>query len=369
MLELIKEELVMQGVSPLNFIHINFENLENIELYDYMKLHEYILDKVRSIKGKAYLFLDEIQEVEGWQKCVNSIRVNSDVDIYVTGSNAKLLSGEFATFLAGRYVEIIIYPFSFSEFTDIYLSVAGKVSVKDAFKQYIKLGGMPFLANLKFEENSCKQYLQDIYNSVVLKDVIQKNNIRDVDLLQRVIAYMTANIGRTFSANSISIYLKSENRSITGETVINYIKTCEEAFLIYCVKRQDIAGKKILIMNSKYYIADHGLGEAVYGGNNRDIEIVLENIVYMELLRRGKTVTVGKADNDKEIDFIAEGPGEKVYYQVCYILADESTKKREFGAFDRIEDNYPKIVISMDEFDMSEKGYKHMNICDFLLDV
>ena len=369
MLELIKEELVKQGISPSNFIHINFENLKNIELYDYIKLHEYILDKIKGIKGKAYLFLDEIQEVEAWQKCVNSLRVNSDTDIYVTGSNAKLLSGEFATFLAGRYVEFVIYPFSFSEFMDIYRSVTDEVSIKDVFKQYLKLGGMPFLANLKFDENSCKQYLQDIYNSVVLKDVIQRNNIRDVDLLQRVIAYMTANIGRTFSANSISKYLKSENRSVTGETVINYIKACEEAFLIYCVKRQDITGKKILAINAKYYIADHGLREAVYGGNNRDIEIVLENIVYLELLRRGKTVTVGKAEDDKEIDFIAEEAGEKAYYQVCYILADESTKKREFGAFDKINDNYPKVVLSMDEYDMSEKGYKHMNICDFLLGI
>lgn len=366
MLELIKEELKSQGIHEDSFICINFEDLQNAPLCDYMKLHEYISEKIKNMDGKVYIFLDEIQEVASWEKCINSLRVKFNVDIYVTGSNAKLLSGEFATVLAGRYVEIVIYPFSFSEFMEVYKETNADISVEQGFREYIHLGGMPFLSSLNYVEEPCMLYLKDVYNSVVLKDIMLRNKIRDADMLQRVIIYLLANVGRTFSANSVMRYFKSENRSITTETVVNYIKACEDAFLIYRAKRQDLMGKKILTVNEKYYTADHGLRQAVYGENNRDIEIVLENIVYMELLRRGYNVTIGKADT-QEVDFVAEKNGEKEYYQVSYILASEETKAREFGALAKINDNFPKYVLSLDEFNMGYDGYKHMNIRDFLL--
>ena len=364
MLELIKDELLSQGINEEQFISINFEDVDNAALCTFEALHKYISGKINSVNGKTYLFFDEIQEVKAWEKCVNSLRVKFDTDIYITGSNAKFLSGEFATHLAGRYVEFVIYPFSFAEFMNIYGTIYN-VSVAEAFKQYILFGGMPFLINLEFNPAPCNQYLQDVYNSVVLKDIMKRNNIRDVDLLERIIIYMMANVGKTFSATSISKYFKSENRKVSPETVLGYIKACENAFLFYRTRRQDLIGKKILTVNEKYYIADHGLREAVYGKNNRDIELVLENIVYMELLRRGYTVTVGKVNN-MEVDFVAEKQGELVYVQVSYLLASPETVEREFNALKSINDNYPKYVVSMDELDMSRDGIKHYNIKDFL---
>lgn len=317
------------------------------------------------MNDKSYLFFDEIQEVDAWEKCVNSLRVKFDVDIYITGSNAKLLSGEFATYLAGRYIEFVVYPFSFAEFVDMYYTLNPKANETEAFKQYILFGGMPFLMNLNLQAAPCNQYLQDVYNSVVLKDVMKRNNIRDVDLLERIIIYVLANVGKTFSSTSISKYFKSENRNVSPETILSYIKACEDAFLFYRARRQDLVGKKILTINEKYYVADHGLREAVYGKNNRDIEIVLENIVYMELLRKGYSVTIGKI-NSLEVDFVAEKQGELIYVQVAYILAADSTIKREFGSLKTINDNFPKYVVTMDEIDMSRDGIHHVNIRDFL---
>ena len=366
MLELIKEELLASGVSDKQFVSVNFENMSNAGLCEANALHAEISRRVSEIKGRAYLLFDEIQEASDWEKCVNSFRVEFDCDIYITGSNAKLLSGELATYLAGRYVEFVIYPFSFSEFMELYHTMQPNAAEPDVFKKYLSVGGMPYLGNLRFEEEPCRQYLQDVYNSVVLKDVVKRNNIRDVDMLGRIIAYVMANIGNTFSSTAVSKYLKSENRSVSPETILNYIKACEEAFLFYRVHRQDLQGKKILSVNEKYYIADHGIREAVFGGNMKDINLVLENIVFMELLRRGYRVAVGKAAA-KEIDFICEKQGGKLYVQVCYLLASEETVEREFGAYHGIRDNYPKYVVSMDELDMSRDGIKHRNIRDFLL--
>jgi len=317
-------------------------------------------------KSKVYLFFDEIQEVAGWEKCVNSFRVEFDCDIYITGSNAKLLSGELATYLAGRYVEFVIYPFSFAEFLELYNSVHLGVTKQEAFNKYLLFGGMPYLRNLRFEEAPSQVYLQDLFNSVVLKDIVKRNNIRDVDLLERIIAYVFSGIGTTFSAASISKYFKSENRVAAPETVMNYISHCIDAFLFYQVRRQDLQGKKLLTVNEKYYAADHGIREAVFGGNMKDINLILENVVYMELLRRQYKITVGKV-NEKEIDFVCEKRSEKLYVQVCYLLASEDTVAREFGALSSIKDNFPKYVVSLDEFDMSRDGIKHRNIRDFLL--
>ena len=366
MLNLIQDELAESGVDRSQFISLNFENMSNSHLCTATALHDEIIHRAREISGKVYLFFDEIQEVANWEKCINSFRVELDCDIYITGSNAKLLSGELATYLAGRYVEFVIYPFSFGEFIELYNTIYPGTDARKCFNEYLVLGGMPYLSNLRYDASASRQYLHDLFNSVELKDIIKRNNIRDVDMLERIIAYITSNIGTTFSSTAISKYLKSEGRSISTETVLNYIKACTDAFLFYQVKRQDLKGKKILTVNEKYYVADHGIREAVFGGNMKDINLVLENIVYMELLRRGYFVTVGKV-NDKEIDFVCERQGQKLYVQVSYLLASEETIRREFGAFENVRDNFPKYVVTMDEIDMSRNGIKHRNIRDFLL--
>lgn len=368
MLKLIMEELKQNKIDEKQFININFENLINIELTTADKLHEYILKKASEIKKKCYIFLDEIQEVKDWEKCINSLRVNEeyDFDIYITGSNAKLLSGELSTYLAGRYIEFVIYPFSFKEFLETLKSIQQDVSTREAFQKYVKFGGMPFLYNLAFEEEASLQYLKDIYSSIILKDITQRNKIRDTDLLERVISYLIMNVGNNFSATSISKFFKSENRKVSVETILNYIKAAEESFLIYKVSRDDLIGKKVLNVNEKYYIADHGMREAILGSNQRDINQIFENIIYLELLRKGYNVRVGKVDN-LEVDFVCTKGNEKIYVQVAYLLASPETIEREFTSLEKIDDNYPKYVISMDEFDMSRNGIIHINIIDFLM--
>ena len=366
MLKLIQEELIESGVDEKQFISINFENMRNAHLCSAEALHEEVTDRISKIMGKVYLFFDEIQEVVNWERCINSLRVEFECDIYITGSNAHLLSGELATYLAGRYVEFTVYPFSYEEFSILYRTVFPEASLQTTFSKYLIDGGMPYLSNLRYVEMPSQLYLQDLYNSVVLKDIVKRNNIRDVDLLERIITYITANIGNTFSATAISKYFKNEGRAVAPETILNYIKACEEAFLFYRVRRQDLQGKKILTVNEKYFIADHGIREAVLGGNMKDINLIFENIVFMELLRRGYSITIGKV-NDQEIDFIAEKQNQKFYVQVAYLLASEDTIHREFGVYDTIRDNFPKYVLSYDEFDMSRNGIKHMNIRDFLL--
>ncbi|MDY6053516.1 MAG: ATP-binding protein [Anaerovibrio sp.] len=366
MLELIQQELHEQGIPKKQFITINFENMSYAPLCSASALHEYIIKKATHIGGKVYLFFDEIQEVTDWEKCINSLRVELDCDIYITGSNARLLSGELATYLAGRYVEFIIYPFSFSEFCQLYQSIFPQADNHTCFSKYLVTGGMPYLSQLRYDAQASRQYLTDLFNSVELKDIVKRNKIRDVDLLERIIAYITSNIGNTFSANALSKYIKSEGRTVSAETVLNYIKACTDAFLFYQVKREDLQGKKLLTVNEKYYMADHGIREAVYGSNMRDINLVLENIIYMEMLRRGYKIHIGKI-KDKEVDFICTRQSQKIYIQVAYMLASPETIAREFGIFREIPDNYPKYVISMDEIDMSRDGIIHCNIRDFLL--
>ena len=366
MLELIKQELIESGTNPAQFISINFEDMNYAHLQTAKALHKEITKKASDINGKVYLFFDEIQEVKDWEKCINSFRVSLDCDIYITGSNAKLLSGELATYLGGRYVEFVIYPFSFAEFIELYKTVAPDESFQKCFQKYLLVGGMPYLANIRYADEPSKQYLHDLFSSVQLKDILKRNKIRDVDLLERIIAYVMANVGNTFSAASLARFLKSEQRTVAPETLLNYIKYCCNAYLFYQVKREDLQGKQILASNEKYYIADHGIREAVFGGNMKQINLTLENIVYLELLRRGYVVTVGRI-GDKEIDFVCHKRDEKLYVQVTYLLASDETIQREFGVYDNIRDNFPKYVVSLDEFDMSRNGIKHRNIRDFLL--
>ena len=366
MLELIKDELIEQGVSPSQCLSINFENMNNAYLCTADALHEEVSTIISQLDGKAYLFFDEIQEVLSWETCINSFRVEFDCDIYITGSNAKLLSSELATFLAGRYVEFVIYPFSFLEFTELFTQTHPQMSESELFANYLSLGGMPYLSNLRYDAVSSQLYLQDLFNSVVLKDIVKRHKVRDVDLLERIITYVFANIGNVYSASSISKYFRNENRIVAPETVLNYINHCTDAYLYYRVRRQDLHGKKLLTVNEKYYVADHGIREAVFGDNAKDINLILENIIFMELLRRGYSVTVGKSGT-KEIDFVCEQRNEVLYIQVAYLLATNETVEREFGAYDAIRDNHPKYIVTLDEFDMSRKGIKHRNIRDFLL--
>lgn len=366
MLELVKNELKESGIGEENFLCINFEQFSNSQFLDVESLYKKITDFQKNTKGKIYLFFDEIQEVDGWEKCINSCRIDFDCDIYITGSNAKLLSGELTTYLAGRYVEFVIYPFSFAEFFEMNRLKNPNVDKATCFMQFLKTGGMPFLSNFPDDDSAKSQYLIDIYNSVVLKDVVKRNNIRDVDTLERIVAYAFSNIGHIFSATSLSKYFKSENRKISHDTILNYLKFCSDAFLFYKINRYDLEGKKIVTVNEKYYCADHGLREALFGKNIQNIDQVLENIVCLELLRRNYKVYVGKK-GDLEIDFIAEKQGKKIYIQVAYLLANEETIKREFSVYNFVKDSYPKYVVSMDDLDFSQNGIIHKNIKDFLL--
>ena len=354
LLDLLRDEIG----DPKHSIYFNFESKKNAKYTNADTLYDYVIKKVGDSERKWYLFFDEIQEVTDWEEVINSFRVDFDADIYITGSNAKLLSGELATLISGRYVQFVIYPLSYKEFL--------LLNESKNFTDYLKLGGMPFISNIIGDEKAIHLYLEDLYNSVVLKDVVKRNNIRDVDLLERIITYVLANVGKTFSATSISKYFKNEQRKVSTDTVLNYIKACEEAYLFYKLKRQDIKGKKILEVSEKYFVADHGLREAVYGKHMEDIGQILENIVCLELLRRGYEVTVGMIDSE-EIDFIGVKNNEPIYVQVAYLMPEKSTQDREFNNLLKIEDNYPKYVVTMDEVNMSQNGIKHVNIKDFLL--
>lgn len=368
LLELTRDELRKSGISDNNIIYINFESLRYAELKKDMRLYRHITDLSDTIDGKIYILLDEIQEVDDWEKIINSFRVDLDCDIYVTGSNAKLLSGELATLLAGRYVEIRVYPLSFSEYIKFSENNedSKNKSIEKKFADYIRYGGLPGIHHLKWDENAVMQYLEDIYNSVILKDVVQRNNIRDTALLEAIIHYLMDNIGNVFSAKTVSDFLKNQGRKLSVETVYNYIEALQSAFIINKVKRFDIKGKKILETQEKYYMSDLGLRHAAIGYNDNDISGVLENVVYEELLRRGYKVYIGK-QGVAEVDFVAENTDDRIYIQVCYLLHEGDTE-REFAPLEAISDNYEKMVISADSLiKINRNGIKQKNIIDFLL--
>ncbi|MDR3299639.1 MAG: ATP-binding protein [Candidatus Accumulibacter sp.] len=372
MLELLRDELLEKGVPGERMISINFDDPQNYPLRDGARFHAYIASRVAQLGGerrsgeKVYLFFDEIQEVSAWETCVNGLRFLPDVDIYLTGSNANLLSGELATYLTGRYVRFEIHPFSFAEFSEMHRLLKGEKQIAEVFNDYIVFGGMPFLLNLGLRYAPSMQYLKDIYQSIVFKDILLRNNIRDVDLLRRIIAYIIENIGKTFSASAISKYIKSENRTVSTDTVLNHVRACEDAFLFQRLQRNDLQGKKLLTVNEKYYVVDHGLREAVCENNVKEIGIVFENMVYMELVRRGYSLTVGKV-GDLEINFVAQRQNELAYIQVSYYCGARETMDCELASLGKIISNYPKYIISLDDFDLSQNGIKHLNIRDFLL--
>lgn len=369
-LKLISEELLEKGVSPQNIIYINFESLMFDDLTEFKALYRYIIEKSQNLKGKIYILLDEIQEVQHWEKAINSFMVDLDCDIYITGSNANLLSSELATYIAGRYIEIKIYPLSFAEYIDFAKKQnPQKILTKEEyFEEYLQFGGLPGIHNFNYDKNNIYQYLADIYNSILLKDVIAKNNIRDVDLLERIVLYAFDNIGNTFSAKNVSDFLKSQGRKLSRETVYNYLKALENAYILSRVQRYDIKGKSILETMEKFYLMDLGFRHTKLGYRSNDIAGYLENIIYLELLRRKYTVNIGKLQT-KEIDFIGSFQEKKLYVQVTYLLSSPETIEREFSPLKNIEDNYPKYVLSMDNLKEDNiEGIIRKKIIDFLLE-
>ncbi len=362
-LTIIKDE-ILGDVPNKNKIYLNFESIEFLNVTNANSLLNYLEPLLENLKGKVYFFFDEIQLVNGWEKVINGLRVDRECDIYLTGSNTTLISGDLATFLAGRYVEFEIQPFSFGEFIQMFSYK--DLTNEELFEKFIKVGGMPFLKHFNLEETPSYKYLNDVYNTVLVKDVLQYNNIRNVDIFNRILSFVFENIGHTFSANSIRNYFKSESRKVSVDTILNYLEYCNQAFIIKKVPRYDTLGKKILKIDEKYYLTDHGFRQARGFSNTKDIERALENIVYIELLSRGFDVKIGKV-KDKEIDFIAKKGNTTHYYQVSYLMENEKTRKREFGVYKLIEDNFPKYVLSMDRLDFSQDGIIHKNIIEFLL--
>lgn len=363
-LNIIKDD-VLKDIPEENKIYMNFESFEFFEIKDAALLKNYLNENLKDKEGKVYFFFDEIQLVEDWENVINALRVSFDSDIYITGSNSKLISGDLATLLAGRYVEFEIQPFTFDEFSQIYKNL--NLNLDELFQKFIKIGGMPGLKYFNLEEEVSQKYLNDIYNTVLVKDVLNYNNIRDVDIFNRILSFAMQNIGATFSASAIKNYLKSENRNISVDTVLNYLEYCSRAFVLKKVPRCDLEGKKLLKVDEKYYLTDHGFRQSMGFSNVKDIERTLENIVYIELLSRGFDVKIGKV-KDREIDFVAKKREEIFYFQVAYLMENEKTRDREFGVYDLIKDNYPKYVLSMDKLDFSQRGIIHKNIIDFLLE-
>ena len=352
----IVEEIKKTGVLEENIILINLESGKYNFIQSREELDDIIYNKVKNLQGKVYLLFDEIQNVPDWQISINSYRVDYNCDIYLTGSNSKLLSGELATYIAGRYIEIKMYPFSFKESLLLNSDLT--------FEEYLLYGGMPFIQNLEAADKL--NYLELLYDSILIKDIVYRHNIKNIDLLKRILNYLVDNIGREFSVQNTFNVLKSEKRTVTKDLIYNYLNYLQEAMLIYKVSREDLKGKKLLKFNEKFYFSDWGFNEAIFRNNKLYIAQILENIVFVEFLRRGYKVTVGKL-RGSEIDFVCRKNNNCVYVQLSYLLASDETLEREFKPLLAIRDNYEKIVISMDKIDMSRDGIKHLNIEEFLL--
>lgn len=370
LLDMFIEHLKSTGVKQENIIKYDFESLKYKDM-TYQKLYEEVIEKGKNITDKIYLFFDEIQKVEQWELAVNSFRVDLDADIYITGSNAYLLSSQLATYLSGRYVEIKVLPLSFKEFLK-FNTFAENIPISQKFALYLRFGGMPMLADFKFNEEAINQVLDGIYSSVIVKDVINQTDVRDIYLLEKIVRFLADNVGNTTSTNNIKNLLLSEKRidkKTTASTVDNYINLLKNAFIFYNVSRFDIKGKDYLKTQSKYYITDMGLRNYLLGFRNIDRGHILENIVFLELLRRGYQINIGSI-GDKEVDFIASKFNEKIYIQVTETLLNENTRKRELAPLLAIKDNYQKIILTTDELfsNSDENGIKIINIIDWLLD-
>jgi len=365
-LKMIADELRKRGVPDDRIIFYNFDSLENEELKTAKRLYDEVKGKL-SGGGKAYLFFDEVQEVADWEKSVNSLMTDFDADIYVTGSNSRMLSGEISTYLTGRYVAFRIFPLSFEEYLSFRSTYGVPGSMRDEFARYLRFGGFPAVHLKEYSVDEAYTIVKDIYNSTVFTDIVKRNQIRKVDQLERIVKFAFDNIGRTFSAASVSKYLKSENRSVDNETVYNYLNKLESAFILHCCLRYDLQGKEILKTREKFYVADPALRYSVLGYTPDSLAAMLENAVYLELLRRGYEVNVGQFA-DGEIDFVASRYEDRLYIQITERIESEKTELREYGRLLNIRDNYPKYVLRADEFaGGNHEGIKSMNVAEFLL--
>lgn len=359
------DELKEKGIEEKQIIYINFENEDYSFIKNDIDLHNYIKEKITN-KEKYYLFFDEIQNIKDWEKAINSFKASKNVSIFITGSNSDLLSGELATHIAGRYVSFKIYPLTFSEVCEL-KNIKEKENIEDAFDDYITWGGMPQRFMLT-DEMQTKTYLSDVYDSIVVKDIITRFGIKDLDLFNRIVEYIVTTPSQNFSAESLSNYFANkDNREVSKITLYNYLEYMTKAMLINKADRYDIRGKRILNGKYKYYLTDLGLGQVKNIGKRQQLGAYLENIVYNELISRGYDVKIGNLEK-AEIDFIATRFKEKIYIQVAYILADDNVIDREFGAYKGIEDNYPKYVLTMDKHDFSQEGIIHKNVIDWLLE-
>ena len=361
-----KEYLLNNNISEDRIIHINFESAMYDYIRDYKDLYEEIKNKLS--QEKTYILLDEVQNVNEWEKAINSLNVDFNVDIYITGSNAYLLSSELATLLSGRYIEIKMYPLSFKEY--LKFNNYDTNNIEEKFYEYLKYGGLPAITQIKDKDNLVMAYLNDIYNTIVKKDIIERNNIKDVSLLENIVKYISANIGSPISANKISDYLNSNKivERTNHLTIDNYLKMLENAFIVYKADRSDIKSKALLKTLGKYYIADTGLRNIILGFRNIDEGHLLENVVYLELLRRGYKVSIGKT-LDYEVDFVAENPNEIKYYQVAQSIKEDAVRERELRSLESIPDNYEKNILTMDmSINKDYNGIKVKNIINFLLE-
>lgn len=366
LLSLFENYLIETGVSKDHIIRMNFESFEFDEISSYKELHTYITEKLVNNKDKHYILLDEVQQVASWEKVINSFLVDANVDIYITGSNAYLLSSELSTLLSGRYVEIKMQPLSFKEYLD-FTDYDTKENLQEKFNKYLEFGGLPTVVELIDHPETIGPFLEGIYNTVLMKDVVERNSIRDSALLESILRFIAANIGSIVSTKKISDYLTSSGRKTTVDTIDNYLKMLENAFIIYKANRYDLKGKMFLKTLEKYYIVDIGIRNQLTGLRNTDYGHVLENIVYLELIRRGYDVTIGKIGS-LEVDFVATKPNETIYYQVSATILDDKTRERELRPLQSISDNYPKYILTMDQTIFSDySGIKVHNIIDFLL--
>lgn len=370
LLKSIMDELQNQGVNKQNIIYISFELVEYKNIFTSEQLDETVLNLTKNLEGKIYLLFDEIQQVESWEKSINSYRASFDCDIYITGSNSKLLSNELATLLAGRYIKINLYPFSFKEVLQYRREIDNEElnneSIKEHFNQYLLFGGMPGLLPIRDDDTKVNA-LQDIYDSIIVHDILSRYTINEIDLFKRFSHYLMNSTGQTFSKTSITNYLKSENKRTTRNTISNFTDYLKDSLFCKRARRQDILGKKILKTEEKYYLTDQGFHHALVDNNKNWLGRILENVVFNELVRRGYSVKIGKIRN-KEIDFVCERHDRKLYVQVAYLLSLPETIEREFSPLMDVPDKYDAYVLSMDEFEMSQDGIKHKNIIDFLLD-
>lgn len=363
LLKQIIDELENRGIASENIIYMSFESSKYKNIRNDDDLDEFIFSKTNNLNGKIYLLFDEIQKVKNWEVSLNSYRVDLECDIYITGSNSQLLSGELATLISGRYISINMLPFSFKELIQYYDEMHEKIDEIKLFEQYLSYGGFPGLLNYENEEK--EKYLYDLYSTIVLNDILYKNKVKDLDLLERLMEFMISNIGELFSANSISKYIKNENRKTTPHTIINYMDYARNAFIFYQIKRENIKQKRKLLISDKYYLVDSGFYFIFNGSTQRNWGQLLENIVFLELIRQGYSITIGKIQ-DLEVDFVCRKANQIKYIQVSQSILDENTRKREFKSLEKISDSYPKYVISMDSFDFSANGIIHLNIIDFL---